>query len=77
MWKKPGSMCATTSIFATRRSLSTSIGEAPLFYGLFTLQIAVGAGIALAPGNLVSLVVNAQVLNGPIIAVIRTYVLLR
>ncbi|MGO9456423.1 MAG: NRAMP family divalent metal transporter, partial [Acidimicrobiales bacterium] len=46
------------------RSVSNSFRQAPLFYGLFTLQIVVGAAVALAPGNLVSLVVNAQVLNG-------------
>ncbi len=41
---------------------------------LFTLQILVGAGVALAPGDLVSLVVNAQVLNGiitPLLFVLR------
>ena len=33
------------------------------------------AGVALAPGNLVSLVVNAQVLNGIITPLLLTYVL--
>jgi Mn2+/Fe2+ NRAMP family transporter len=58
------------------RSLSNSFRQAPFFYGLFTLQILVGAGIALAPGNLVSLVVNAQVLNGIITPLLLTYVLI-
>jgi Mn2+/Fe2+ NRAMP family transporter len=58
------------------RSVSNSLREAPLFYGLFTLQIVVGAAIALAPGNLVALVVNAQVLNGFITPVLLTYVLI-
>jgi len=58
------------------RSTSDSFRQAPLFYGLFTLQIAVGAGIALAPGNLVALVVNAQVLNGIITPMLLTYVLI-
>jgi Mn2+/Fe2+ NRAMP family transporter len=58
-----------------RRSVSASLREAPLFYGIFTLQIAVGAGIALVPGNLVSLVVNAQILNGIITPLLLTYVL--
>ena len=35
-----------------------------------------GAGIALAPGNLVALVVNAQVLNGIITPLLLTYVLI-
>jgi Mn2+/Fe2+ NRAMP family transporter len=58
------------------RSVSASFREAPLFYGLFTLQIVVGAGIALAPGNLVALVVNAQVLNGIITPLLLTYILI-
>ncbi|MGD0881454.1 MAG: divalent metal cation transporter [Acidimicrobiales bacterium] len=58
------------------RSVSSSFRQAPLFYGLFTLQIVVGAGIALAPGNLVALVVNAQVLNGIITPMLLTYVLI-
>ena len=58
------------------RSVSASFRQAPLFYGIFTLQIMVGAGIALAPGNLVALVVNAQVLNGIITPLLLTYVLI-
>jgi Mn2+/Fe2+ NRAMP family transporter len=58
------------------RSVSNSFRQAPLFYGLFTLQIVVGAGIALAPGNLVALVVNAQVVNGIITPVLLTYILI-
>ena len=58
------------------RSVSGSFRQAPLFYGLFTLQIVVGAAVALAPGNLVSLVVNAQVLNGIITPMLLTYVLI-
>jgi Mn2+/Fe2+ NRAMP family transporter len=58
------------------RSVTNSFRQAPLFYGLFTLQIQVGAGIAIAPGNLVSLVVNAQVLNGVITPLLLTYVLI-
>jgi hypothetical protein len=38
------------------RSVSASLRQAPLFYGIFTLQIVVGAAIALAPGNLAALV---------------------
>ena len=58
------------------RSVSAGLRQAPLFYGLFTLQIVVGAGVALAPGNLVALVVNAQVLNGIITPMLLTYVLI-
>src|SRR3954447_747749 len=58
------------------RSVSKSIRQAPLFYGIFTLQIIVGAAVALAPGNLVALVVNAQVLNGVITPLLLTYILI-
>ena len=58
------------------RSVSASFRQAPLFYGIFTLQIVVGAGVALAPGNLVALVVDAQVLNGIITPLLLTYVLI-
>ena len=36
----------------------------------------VGAAIALAPGNFVSLVINAQVVNGFITPVLLTYILI-
>jgi len=61
---------------AAPRSVSKSLREAPLFYGIFTLQIVAGAAFALASGNLVSLVVNAQVLNGIITPMLLTYVLI-
>jgi Mn2+/Fe2+ NRAMP family transporter len=58
------------------RSLSRKIREAPVFYGLFTSQLAIGALVALLPGNAVELVVNAQVLNGFITPVLLTYILI-
>jgi hypothetical protein len=38
--------------------------EAPLFFGLFTTQLLVGAAAALIPGNLVHLGVQTHVLDG-------------
>jgi Mn2+/Fe2+ NRAMP family transporter len=58
------------------RSITNTFRQAPLFYGLFTLQILIGAAIAIAPGNLVSLVVNTQVLNGVITPLLLTYILI-
>ena len=57
------------------RSVSAKLRQAPLFYGIFTMQIVVGAAVALAPGNLVALVVNAQVLNGVITPLLLIYIL--
>ena len=58
------------------RSLSRKLREAPVFYGIYTVQLVVGAAIALLPGNAVSLVINAQVLNGFITPVLLTYILI-
>jgi NRAMP (natural resistance-associated macrophage protein)-like metal ion transporter len=58
------------------RSLSRKLREAPMFYGVYTVQLVVGAVIALLPGNLVQLVINAQVLNGFITPVLLTYILI-
>jgi Mn2+/Fe2+ NRAMP family transporter len=66
---------AIADAFGKPRSVTASFRQAPLFYGLFTAQVVVGAGVALAPGNLVSLIVNAQVLNGIITPMLLTYIL--
>jgi Mn2+/Fe2+ NRAMP family transporter len=58
------------------RSLSRKLREAPVFYGIFTMQLVIGAIVALLPGNLVDLVINAQVLNGFITPVLLTYLLI-
>jgi Mn2+/Fe2+ NRAMP family transporter len=58
------------------RSLSRKLREAPFFYGLFTAQLLIGALVALLPGSAVSLVVNAQALNGFITPVLLTYILI-
>jgi Mn2+/Fe2+ NRAMP family transporter len=57
------------------RSVSDSFRRAPFFFGLFTLQLVVGAAVALAPGNLVALVVNMQVLNGLVTPVLLVFIL--
>ena len=58
------------------RSMSCKLRQAPVFYGLYTVQLVVGALIALLPGNLVQLVIKAQVLNGFITPVLLTYILI-
>jgi Mn2+/Fe2+ NRAMP family transporter len=67
---------AIAEAIGTERSVSRKLREAPLFFGLFTTQLLVGAAVALVPGNLVHLVVQTQVLNGIISPVLLTYVLL-
>ena len=57
------------------RSVGRRFREAPLFLGLFTAQIFIGAAISLIPGNLIQLLINAQLLNGIITPILLTYVL--
>ena len=58
------------------RSVSRRFREAPLFLGLFTAQVVIGAAIALIPGNLIDLLITMQVLNGIITPVILTFILI-
>ena len=61
--------------FGTERSVSRRFSEAPLFLGLFSGLVAVGALVALIPGNLIQLLISMQILNGLITPVILTFIL--
>jgi Mn2+/Fe2+ NRAMP family transporter len=52
------------------RSVSLRFREAPLFLGLFTAQVVIGAAVALIPVNLIDLLISMQVLNGFITPII-------
>ena len=67
---------AISETTGVERSLSRKLREAPFFYGIFTVQLVVGAAIALLPGNAVELVIHAQVLNGFITPILLTYILI-
>jgi len=64
---------ALSEAIGVERSVSRTFAQAPLFLGLFTGQIVVGAAVALLPGNLISLLINAYVLNGLITPIILTF----
>jgi NRAMP (natural resistance-associated macrophage protein)-like metal ion transporter len=66
---------AISEAAGAERSVSKSFRQAPLFLGLFTGQVFIGAAVALVPGNLIQLLVEAQVLNGIITPILLTYVL--
>jgi Mn2+/Fe2+ NRAMP family transporter len=67
---------AISEAAGAERSVGRRFREAPLFLGLFTGQIFLGAAVALIPGNLIQLLINAQLLNGIITPVLLTYVLI-
>jgi Mn2+/Fe2+ NRAMP family transporter len=66
---------AISEAVGVERSVSKSFRQAPLFLGLFTGQVFIGGAIALIPGNLIQLLVEAQVLNGIFTPILLTYVL--
>ncbi len=67
---------AISEAAGAERSVEKTFREAPLFVGLFTGQIIFGALVALIPGNLIEILINAQVLNGIITPILLTYVLI-
>jgi NRAMP (natural resistance-associated macrophage protein)-like metal ion transporter len=67
---------AVSEAMGSERSVSKSFREAPVFLGLFSAQIVIGASIALIPGNLINTLINAQVLNGIITPLLLVYVLI-
>ena len=66
---------AIAEAVGVERSVSSNFREAPLFLGLFSAQVLIGAAIALAPGNLINLLINTQIINGIVCPVFLTFIL--
>jgi Mn2+/Fe2+ NRAMP family transporter len=67
---------ALAEAVGAERSVSRRFSQAPLFLGLFTAQIVLGAAIALTPGNLIDLLINTQNLNGIITPIVLVFILI-
>ena len=67
---------AVAEAVGVERSVSKSFKEAPLFLGLFSAQIVIGAGVVLIPGNLFRLIINTQVLEGVVTPITLVFVLI-
>ena len=67
---------AVSEAIGAERSVGKKFREAKLFLDLLTGQVVIGAAVALIPGNLIQLLVQAQVLNGMITPIPLTYVLI-
>ena len=60
-----------TEAFGFEKGVSRSFREAPVFLGLFTALLAVGAGVAMLPGlDVIQLLVGTQVLNGLVLPIV-------
>jgi Mn2+/Fe2+ NRAMP family transporter len=66
---------AVAEAVGVERSVSNSFRQAPLFLGLFTGQILIGAAVVLVPGNLIHLIINTQVLEGIITPITLVFIL--
>jgi len=67
---------AISEAVGVERSVSRRFREAPLFLGLFTAQVVVGAAVALTPVNLIRLLIGTQVLQGIITPVVLSFILI-
>lgn len=67
---------AVSEAVGVERSVSRKFSEARFFVGFFTFQIVVGAAVALAPGNLINLLINTQILNGFIAPIVLVFLLI-
>jgi NRAMP (natural resistance-associated macrophage protein)-like metal ion transporter len=62
--------------FGFERGVSYSFREAPVFQGLFTGMVALGALVALIPGlPLIQLLIIVQVINGMLLPILLVYIL--
>jgi Mn2+/Fe2+ NRAMP family transporter len=67
---------AVCESFGFERGVSYSFREAPIFQGLFTGMLALGALIALIPGlPLIRLIVVSQVINGILLPILLYFIL--
>ena len=67
---------AISEAVGVERSVSRRFTEARLFLGLFTVQVIIGASLALTHINLISLLIGTQVLQGIVTPVILVYILI-
>jgi Mn2+/Fe2+ NRAMP family transporter len=67
---------AISEAVGVERSISRRFTEARLFLGLFTVQVIIGAALALTPINLITLLIGTQVLQGIVTPVVLAYILI-
>ncbi|MGH9067020.1 MAG: NRAMP family divalent metal transporter [Acidimicrobiales bacterium] len=66
---------AVSEAIGVERSVSRRFKDAPLFLGLFTAQVVVGAAVALVPINLIRLLIGTQVIQGLITPIVLVFIL--
>lgn len=65
---------AVAEALGVERSISRKFRQAPLFLGMFSAQVFIGAAVALLPINLITLLIFTQVLQGFLTPIILTFI---
>lgn len=65
---------AVAEALGVERSISRKFRQAPLFLGLFSAQVLLGAAVSLVPVNLITLLIFTQVLQGLLTPIILTFI---
>jgi Mn2+/Fe2+ NRAMP family transporter len=65
---------AIAEALGVERSVSRKFRQAPLFLGLFSAQVLLGAAVSLVPVNLITLLIFTQVLQGLLTPIILTFI---
>jgi Mn2+/Fe2+ NRAMP family transporter len=68
---------SVTESLGFEKGVSLSFREAPVFIGLFTALLAIGAVVAMVPGlPLFAVLIAVQILNGALLPVLLVFILL-
>ncbi|MGO9557811.1 MAG: NRAMP family divalent metal transporter [Acidimicrobiales bacterium] len=67
---------AIAEAIGVERSVSRSFRQAPLFLGLFTAQIVIGALVTLLPINLIALLIGTQVVEGIVTPITLAFIVI-
>jgi Mn2+/Fe2+ NRAMP family transporter len=67
---------SVSEAFGLHKGVSLDFRRAPLFFGLFTVMIALGAGLALVPNlPVIRLLLAVQVFNGAMLPIVLVFIL--
>ncbi len=67
---------AISEAVGVERSVLRRFRQAPLFLGLFSFQVFLGAAVAMTPVNLIQLLIGTQVLQGIVAPVVLFFILI-
>jgi Mn2+/Fe2+ NRAMP family transporter len=67
---------AVSEAFGFERGISRSFGEAPIFFGLYTAMIVIGAAVVLLPVDPIGVILLSQLIDGILLPVVLVFILL-